>query len=327
MSEMKWLQLILAAILAISPLAVPLLNARPTPTPHRIGILGNQDNPPWEGLRQGLHDLGYVEGRNVRIDRRWSDGIPERLPALARELVSLKPDVIVVSGTQAALAAGHATKSIPILVALSQDPEKIGLVQSLSRPGGNVTGLSTVSPQLTAKRLEVLKEVAPAIVRVACLWDSTSLSQQLLFADLKAAAGTAGLTLMSIEARSADAVPGALAAANWTRGDALLVIDNPITFKRRQVIVDFTRANRIPTIFEERLFVELGGLVSYGPDFAVLFRRAATYVDRILRGAKPADLPVEQPVRFELTISLGTARALDLTVPPALRVRADRIFE
>jgi putative ABC transport system substrate-binding protein len=324
---MKWLRLTGIAILAIDLLFAPALNAQPAARVHRIGVLGNQDNPPWEGLRQGLRDLGYAEGRNVRIDWRWSEGIPERLPALARELIALEPDVIVVSGTQAALAASDATRTIPIVMAVSQDPEKVGLVRSLSRPGGNVTGLSTYSPQLTAKKLEVLKELVPAVGRVACLWDSTSLSQQLQFRDLQAAAAMAGLTVTSIEAQSPAAVPRVLAAVNWTRGDALLVIGNPISFKSRQVIVDFARTNRIPTVFEERLFVELGGLVSYGPSFAVQFRRAATFVDKILKGARPDDLPVEQPLQFELVINQSTAKALGLAIPASVRLRADEVVE
>jgi putative ABC transport system substrate-binding protein len=324
---MKWLRLTGIAILAINLLFTPALNAQPAAKTFRIAVLGNQDNPPWEGLRQGLRDLGYIDGRNVRIDWRWSEGLPDGLPALARELVALEPDVIVVSGTQAAQAASDATRTIPIVMALSQDPEKVGLVQSLSRPGGNVTGLSTYSPQLMAKKLEVLKEVAPTIVRVACLWDPTSLSQQLQLRDLQAATAVASVTFTSIEARSPDAVPSALAAVNWTRGDALLVIGNPITFKTRHAIVDFARAKQIPSVFEERLFVELGGLVSYGPSFAAQFRRAATFVDKILKGAKPADLPVEQPTRFELVINGKTARALGLTISPSLLLRADQVIE
>jgi putative ABC transport system substrate-binding protein len=303
------------------------LDAQPAARVHRIGVLGNQDNPPWEGLRQGLRDLGYAEGRNVRIDWRWSEGIPDRLPALARDLVSLKPDVIVVSGTQAALAAQGATQSIPIVLALSQDPERIGLVQSLARPGGNITGLSTYAPQLMAKRLELLKEFSPGVARVALLWDPGSRSQRLQLKDLPAAAAAVGSEIMSIKLRRPDGVEAALAAVRRNGADALMVIGNPITFKAREAITDFALRQLLPSIFEERLFVETGGLISYGPSFVELFRGAAAYVDRILKGAKPADLPIEQPTKFELAMNLKTARRLELTVPPALLLRADRVVE
>jgi putative ABC transport system substrate-binding protein len=302
-------------------------HAQATAKVYRIGVLGNEDNPPWEGLRQGLRDLGYVDGRNITFEWRWSGGFTDRLPALARELVALKPDVIVVSGSQAALAAREATKSIPIVMALSQHPEKLGLVESLARPGGNITGLSTIAPQLMAKKLELLKEVAPHVSRVAVLWNPSSPSEQLQFRDLMDAASGAGVTIQSIAARSPEDLPAALAEIASQRAHAMLAVGNPITFKGRHLVADFARSHRLPSVFEEQLFVEAGGLVSYGPNFVDLFRRAAGYVDRILKGTRPADLPVEQPIKFELVINRKTAASLGLAIPPSVLLRADRVIE
>jgi putative tryptophan/tyrosine transport system substrate-binding protein len=301
--------------------------AQPLKKTPRIGVLGNEDTPPWEGLRQGLRDLGYFDGRNVRFEWRWSQGSPDRLPALARELVALKPDVIVVSGSQAALAARDATKSIPIVMALSQHPEQLGLVESLARPGGNVTGLSTIAPQLMAKKLELLKDVAPNVSGVAFLWNPASPSENLQFRDLMNAAPAASVTIQSIEARVPDELPVALAEVASRRARAMMVVGNPITFRSRQLIADFALSNKLPSMFEERLFVEAGGMMSYGPNFEDLFRRAATYVDRILRGTRPADLPVEQPVKFELVINRRTALAIGLTIPPSMTLRADQVID
>jgi putative ABC transport system substrate-binding protein len=324
---MTWLRPATAAILTVTLLFAAAPNAQPSSTVHRIGVLGNQDNPPWDALRQALRALGYVEGRNVAIDWRWSEGSPDRLPALARELVSLAPDVIVASGTQAVQAARGATSTIPIVMALSQEPDKLGFVDTLARPGGNVTGLSTYSPQLMAKKLELLKEIAPDTRRVAFVWDPTAQGQQLPFRDLPAAAAAAGVTVRSIEVRRPEGVAAALAAVDWTAGDALLVVGNPITFKARPQIAAFAASRRLPSVFEERMFVDAGGLLSYGPSFSDLYRRTAIYVDKILKGARPADLPVEQPARFELVINRTTANALGLTIPASLLLRADQVIE
>ena len=313
-----------ALLCCVLPLAA---RAQKAAKPYRLGILGNQDNPPWEGFRQGLRDLGYIDGRNIRFEWRWSQGFPDRLPALARELVALKPDVIVVSGSQAALAAQDATKTIPIVMAISQHPEKLGLVESLARPGGNVTGLSTIAPQLMAKKLELLREVAPQVSRVAVLWNPASPSEHLQIRDLMVAASAAGVEIQSIEVRKPDELPAAFAVVASNRAQALLVVGNPVTFKGRQLIADFGRRNRLPSVFEEQLFVDAGGLMSYGPGFGDLFRRAAAYVDRILKGARPADLPVEQPIRFELFINRKTATSLGLTIPSSVLLRADQVID
>ena len=323
----RWLLGIWFPTVLMAALVSSSADAQPTARVFRMGILGNEDNPPWEGLRQGLRDLGYVDGRNITFEWRWSQGFPDRLPALARELVALKPDVIVVSGSQAARAAKDATKTIPIVMALSQYPERQGLVESLARPGGNLTGLSTIAPQLMAKKLELLKEVAPQVSEVAVLWNPTSPSEHLQVRDLIDKAAAAGVTIQSIEARNPDVLPAALAYAISRRGQALMVIGNPVTFKGRQLIADFARRNHLPSVFEEQLFVEAGGLMSYGPRYDDLFRRAATYVDRILKGAKPAELPVEQPIKFELSLNQTTARTLGLTIPPSVLLRADRVIE
>jgi len=324
---MKWLLGVLVSTVLVGAFVPRSADAQPTARVFRIGILGNEDNPPWEGLRRGLRDLGYVHSRNITFESRWSQGFPERLPALARELVASKPDVIVVSGSQAARAAKDATKTIPIVMALSQYPERQGLVESLARPGGNLTGLSTIAPQLMAKKLELLKEIAPQVSQVAVLWNPISPSEQLQVRDLTDAAAAAGVTIRSIEVRDPDVLPAALADATSSRVQGLMIIGNPITFKGRQLIADFARRNQLPSVYEEQLFVEAGGLMSYGPRFDDLFRRAAMYVDKILKGVKPAELPVEQPTKFELTLNQTTARTLGLTIPPSVLLRADRVIE
>jgi putative ABC transport system substrate-binding protein len=317
----------IAPALLVALVVPPPVRTQPVTRVHRVAILGNDDNPPWEGLRQGLRELGYVDGRNIVLEWRWSRGLPDRLPALARESAARKPDVIVVSGTQAALAARDATKSIPIVMVLSQYPEKLGLIESLARPGGNVTGLSTIAPQLMAKKLELLREFAPQTARVVVLWNPTSPSEQLQIRDLMTAAATAGVTVESIGATNPGELASALQEAAARRAHALVVIGNPITFNGRQSIADFARSQRLPAVFEDQLFVEAGGLASYGPSYSDLFRRAAGFVDRILKGAKPADLPVEQPIAFELVINRSTAARLGLVIPASVMLRADRVID
>ena len=325
---MHWSRLVLIAILALGLLAIskPAV-AQPPSKVHRVGVLGNENNPPWEGFRQGLRDLGYVDGQNITIEWRWSQGKPDRFPGLATEVVALKPDVIVASGTQATRAAKRATSAIPIVMTTSSYPDKIGLVNSLSRPGGNVTGLSNVGPELSGKKLELLKEIAPKASRVAVLFNSSSEVEPLTVRELSAAATAAGVEIQSVEVRSPDDFPTAFATLSPSRVHALLAIGNPINFRGRQLIADFALKHRLPSIYDERLFVEAGGLMSYAPSFTDSFRRAATYVDKILKGAKPADLPVEQPTKFELVINVKTAKILGLSIPPSLLLRADRLVE
>jgi putative ABC transport system substrate-binding protein len=325
---MHWRHFVLTAILGIGFLTIPVPSAGQSAGKiYRMAVLGNENNPPWEGFRQGLRDLGYVEGRNITIDWRWSKGKPDRFPGLAMEVVALKPDVIVASGTQAVRAAKQATSAIPIVMTTSSYPDKIGLVDSLSRPGGNVTGLSNVGPELSGKKLELLKEIAPTISRVAVLSNPASPVEPLTVRELSTAARAVGIEIQSVEVRSPDDFSAAFAALSSSRVHALLALGNPINFRGRQLIADFALRKRLPSIYDERLFVDAGGLMSYAPSFTDSFRHAATYVDKILKGAKPADLPVEQPTKFELIINVKTAKILGLTIPPSLLLRADQLLE
>ena len=324
---MKWLLGILIPTALIGGLVPPSADAQPAARVFRIGTLGNENTPVWEGLRQGLRDLGYVEGRNISIEARWSGGSPDRLPALARELVALKPDVIVASSTQAVRAAKDATTTIPVVMVLASFPDKVGLVESLARPGGNVTGLSTLGPQLMAKRVELLKEIVPKASRLALLFDPANPVESLAMRELVAAAETAGIKVQTFAARTPEEVVTSLAAAVSSGADALWALGNPANFKNRQLIAEAARQNRLPSMFDDRLFVDAGGLVSYGPSYLDQFRRAAAYVDKILKGAKPADLPVEQPIKFDLSLNQTTARTLGLSIPPSVLLRADRVIE
>jgi putative tryptophan/tyrosine transport system substrate-binding protein len=316
--------------IALSLLWAPLAaHAQPSAKVPRIGFLRPSLVSPCciDSFAQGLRELGYVEGRNISIEARWSDGSPDRLPALARELAALKPDVIVASSTQASTAAKDATTTIPIVMVLAAFPDKTGLVESLARPGGNVTGLSTLGPQLMAKRVELLKEIVPKASRVALLFDSMNPVESLATRELVAAAETSGIKVQTFVARTPEEVVTSLAAAVSSGADALWALGNPANFKNRQLIADAARKNRLPSMFDERSFVDAGGLVSYGPSYFDQFRRAATYVDKILKGAKPAELPVEQPVKFDLSVNQTTARTLGLTIPPSVLLRADRVIE
>ena len=270
---------------------------------------------------------GYVDGQNVTVEWRWSEGKPDRFPGLATDVVALKPDVIVASGTQAIRAAKRATSVIPIVMTTSSYPDKIGLVDSLSRPGGNVTGLTNLGPELSGKKLELLKEIAPKVSRVAVFFNPVSEVEPLAVRELSTVASAVGVEIQSVDVRSPDDFSAAFAALSPSRVHALLALGNPINFRGRQLIADFALRNRLPSIYDERLFVEAGGLMSYAPSFTESFRRAATYVDRVLKGAKPADLPVEQPTKFELVINLTTAKALGLTIPPSVLARADEVIE
>jgi putative ABC transport system substrate-binding protein len=259
------------------------------------------------------------------MEWRWSEGKTDRLPALAIELVQLKVDIIVASSTQAVRAAKQATSTIPIVMAVSSYPDKIGLVESLARPGGNVTGLSNVAPELMGKRFQLLKEIAPQVSRVAVLWNPASPVEPFGFREALAAAPLAGVEIQSIEVRTPDDYATAFATVNASRAEALHAFGNPVNFKNRQLIADFAVKSRLPSSYEARLFVESGGLFSYAPSFTDLYRRTATYVDKILKGAKPADLPVEQPTKFELVINRTTAKALGLTIPQSLLLQAEEV--
>jgi putative ABC transport system substrate-binding protein len=314
-------------------LAAPLAAEAQAGKGHRIGYLGTNRaaNPHLhEAFRQGLRDLGYVEGRNVVIEYRDAEGKLERLPALAAELVALKVDVIVAPGTPQALAAKQATRTIPIVFTAASDPVPDGLVTSLARPGGNVTGLATLSPELVGKGLEQLKRAVPEVSRLAVLWQPGALGERTEKDMLKEAdtAGRAlGVRLQFVEARGPADVDRAFSDMTRARAGALTVLPSSMFLSERRRLVDLAARNRLPAVYAQREFVHAGGLMSYGPNVADLFRRGATYVDKILKGAKPADLPVEQPTKFELVINLKAEKALGLTIPQSLLRQADQVIK
>jgi len=307
-----------------SPLAA---EAQQAPKVARIGALGGSSaaNSQREAFLQGLRDLGYVEGRTVVIERRFDEGQVERLPALAAELVALKVDVILVSGTLQALAAQQATTTLPIVFTSVGDPVGIGLVTSLRRPGGNATGLSTVAPELVGKCLEQLKQAVPGVRRVSLLRDERT--GKVLLKEAEVAARKLRVQLQVVEARGPADFDRAFSDMTRARAGALTVLPTPMFFRERGRLVDLAAKNRLPAVFPYREFVDDGGLMAYGPNLADLSRRAATYVDKILKGANPGDLPVEQPTKFDLIINLKTARALGLTIPASLLQRADQVIE
>jgi putative ABC transport system substrate-binding protein len=283
-----------------------------------------------EAFRQGLRDLGYVEGRNVVIEYRSAEGKPERLPALAADLVALKVDVIVAPGTPQALAARQATRTLPIVFATAADPVGSGLVTSLARPDGNVTGLSILAPELVGKRLELLTQAVPGVSRVAVLWQPGGHDERTdkdILKDAEVAARALGVRLQFVEARGPADFDRAFSDMTRAHADALAVLTGLMFLNERRRLVALAAKNRLPQVYGGRDFVDAGGLMSYGPNLADLYRRAATYVDKILKGTKPGDLPVEQPTKFELVINLKTVKALGLTIPQAVLVRADEIIQ
>jgi ABC-type uncharacterized transport system substrate-binding protein len=279
-----------------------------------------------DGFRQGLRDLGYIEGKNIVIEYRYAEGKLDRLPELAAELVSLKVDLIVTSGP-ASRAAKNATKTIPIVFAGVQDPVATGLVDSLAMPGGNVTGLSILAPELGGKRLELLKEVVPKITRVAFFWGGLGPGAPVSVKETRAAAEALGLQFQSLEVRDSKDFDGAFKAITKNRAQALLTNPGPITNTHQARIVEFAAKNRLPAMYAAPEFVEAGGLMSYASNPTDEFRRAATYVDKILKGAKPAHLPVEQPTKFEFIVSLKTAKHIGLTIPPNVLARVDKVIK
>jgi putative ABC transport system substrate-binding protein len=281
-----------------------------------------------DALRQGLRELGYVEGQSIAIDYRWAEGKVERLPDLAAELVRLKVDVIVASGgVPVAQAAQKATKAIPIVMTGPADPVADGLVASLARPGGNITGLAIVSHELVGKELELLREVLPKVFRVAVLWNPTNPGNTHQLRAAEAAAPALGLRLQPLETRSPGEIDGAFAATTRERAEALLVLLDSMLLGQRKRIADLAATNRLPAVYGLRLHVQAGGLMAYSADQVDSSRRVASYVDRILKGAKPADLPVELPTKFELVINMRTARALGLTIPPSVLLKVDQMIQ
>jgi putative ABC transport system substrate-binding protein len=292
-----------------------------------LSVVGNLQLSFAEAFRQELRTLGWVEGQNLAIESRSAEGQPERLPALAAELVQLKVDVLVTFPLLAAQAAKHATTTIPIVVINAADPVGTGLVASLARPGGNITGLSSMDTDLSGKRLALLKEAVPTLSRVAVLWNATDRAMTLRFEQMQVAARALGVTLHPLGVHNATDIDGALAAMTQERPDALFMIVDVLTNVHSRRIVDFAAQQQLPTMFETRRPVAAGGLMAYGPSFEAQHRRAAYYVDRILRGTKPADLPVEQPMKLELVLNLKTAQALGLTLPPSILFQADEVIK
>jgi putative tryptophan/tyrosine transport system substrate-binding protein len=279
-------------------------------------------------FRQGIQELGYVEGKSVLLEVRFAEGVAERLPQLARELVALKPNVIVATTDPSIAAVRRETQTIPIVMVFSSDPAGAGFVASLARPGGDVTGLSGLSPQTSGKRLEPLREVVPGLSRVALLWDPDSRGNLLEYKETEAVATSLHVELQSVELFRIEDLDRAFSAITNARAQALILpTGNPIVVARRGEVASLAQRSRLPSIYGAREFVDAGGLMSYGPNIADMFRRAAIYVDKILKGAKPADLPVEQPTKVDLVINLKTAKALGLTIPPSLLRRADDVIQ
>jgi putative ABC transport system substrate-binding protein len=294
---------------------------------YRIGLFSAGAFAALPALVEGLRRLGWVEGKNVVFVSRSGENRLDRLSPLAVELVQLNVDVIVTAGTLAPQAAKQVTTTIPIVMAPAGDPVGSGLVDSLARPGGNLTGLSLMAPDIGGKRLELLKELRPGISRVAILWNAANPYSALVVRETTTAAGTLGLELQSFEVSGPNDLEGVLERARRYQPDAMIVVEDPLTISLQQQITDFAGTNRLPAIYGLREFVQTGGLMAYGASLSDLRQRAASYVDKILKGAKPADLPIQQPTKFELIINLKTVRALGLNVPPTLLARADEVIE
>ena len=322
----------LSMVVAACILAAPLNGeAQPTGKVSRLGILGNV--PPtdaegrrvWGALSEGLRELGYVEGQSIIVKHLSTAGQAERLPALAAELVRWNPDVIVVPSNANALAAREATRTIPIVAATLS--ERSGLIASLARPGGNVTGLTLFTSEMTGKQLEVLKQIIPKLTRAALLWNPANPPAQALVDEARGAARTLGLQLQVVEARRPEEIDRAFTAMRRERAGALLLIADAMFILERHRIADLAAKARLPVMYTLREHMGAGGFAFYGASMADNFRRLAIYVDKILKGARPADLPVEQPTKFELVINLKTAKTLGLTIPPSLLARADEVIE
>jgi len=299
---------------------------QPKRVPH-IGYLRYIEVPVYDAaFRKGLSELGYIEGQNIHVEYRFAGGSTERLAEFAAELVRIKVDVIVAGSTQSIDAARQATRTIPIVFPVTFDPVESGFVASLARPGGNLTGLSTVNPDAAAKRVELMKEVMPRISRLAVLRNPTNSGSQFPLKETEAGAKRLAIRLQVLEARGADQLAGAFGTAAKGRADALIVLADALFFAQRGQVAELAIKHRLPSMFDDAQSVEAGGLISYGANLSDLFRRSAVYVDKILKGAKPADLPVEQPKQFEFIINLKTAKRIGLTIPPNVLARADKVI-
>ena len=305
--------------------------AQQTGNVYRIGFLGNSTAALEANLvgpfREGLRDLGYVEGRNVLVEYRWAEGKYDRFPALIGELLTLKVAVIVTAGTPATLAVKKATTSVPLVMAAVGDPVGTGIVPSLSHPGGNITGLTAISTEMDAKRLELLREVVPSVSYIAVLWNAGSPLQVLAEKQVQAAAQVLRMRVLSLGVKTEEEIKSALAVMARERPDALLVLADRLLLHHRALIMDFATRHRLPGVHAYRELVEAGGLMSFGPSYADMHKRAAYFVDRILKGAKPGDLPVERPTKFELVINLKVAKALGLTIPQSVLLRGTEVIQ
>ncbi len=323
-----------AVVLLLLSASLGTAAAQPRERVPRVGYLnpGSSSDPlrqrRLEAFRQGLRELGYVEGQNIAIESRWAEGRYDRYPALAADLVRLKVDVIVAQSGAATQATQQATRTIPIVMSLVLDPVGIGLVPSLARPGGNVTGTSFMAPDLVGKQLELIKEVVPKVSRVALLRHPANPASATYMREAEAAARILDMRLQTLDARNPQEIDSAFAAMTRERADALLIFPDSFFATQRRQIAELAAKRRLPAIHAGTPeYAEAGGLIVYSPNILDLERRAATYVDKILKGAKPADLPVEQPTKFELIINLGAAKAIGLTIPPSLLRRADQIID
>jgi putative ABC transport system substrate-binding protein len=323
----KLAALIVAAVILA---AVTLAEAQQQTQVHKFGWLGTRPTTSTGGqetIRRMLGDLGYVEGKNFAFEYRFADNKVDRLPALADELVRLKVDVLVTPGINEALAAKNATRTIPIVFMISADPVVAGLVDSLARPGGNITGFTDIGAVLAGKRLELLKETVPKLTRVAVLWDPQNQSSAQVWKESQLPARELGLQLHSMEVSSADKYESAFKEASKARSGALASTSNALANSNQKRIADLATKNRLPAIYPREDWITNGGLMSYGPDRADVYKRVAVFVDKILKGAKPADLPVEQPTKFEFIVNLKAAKQIGLAIPPNVLVRADRVIK
>ena len=323
---------VLSILFAVMLLAVAgIAEAQQPKKVPRIGVVvsgGPVLRSSIEAFQQGLRDLGYVEDQNLLIEYRYGEGKLDRMPGLVNDLVEQKVDVLFVTNQVAIRAAKKTTKTIPIVIVSGNDPVVAGLVDSLAHPGGNVTGLSQLSRDLSAKRIELLKETLPKMVRMAVLWDPEGPGPRIAFKEYEGAARVFKLHFQSLEVRGPKPnIEGAFQAAKTGRADALIIVTNPLIAFHQQVVAELATKNRLPSMWEGGAYVDRGGLLSYAANNADLYRRAATYVDKILKGAKPADLPVEQPKKFEFIINLKTAKQIGVTIPPNVLARADKVIK
>ena len=317
-----------ALVLLEVPLAVEAQQAGKVP---RLGILwpysSSVASPFAEAFRQGLRDAGYVEGQNILVEERWAEGSFDRLPSLAADLARRKVDIILAASTPAVQAARQATRTIPIVMTLVSDPVESGIVASLGRPGGNVTGLSLMHPELSGKRLALLREVSPKVARVAVFWSASTPAYRVVLRETEAAARSLGLHLQTVEVQGPAGIDSAFSTIAREHLAALVVLPDAMFRNQQRRIIDLAAKNRLPAIYWSRDLVHAGGLMAYGANIPDIHRHAAIFVEKILKGAKPTDLPIEQPTKFELVINLKTAKALGLTIPPSVLARADQVLE